>query len=155
MHIIIILATFTTDLLIKKWILTNILFCQNISIFSFLNLINVHNHGIAFGLLYNKQKWIVYTISVVNVLTIFTIIIVLIINQNIINNKIKIPYSFILGGALGNLYDRIHYGFIIDFIDIHIYNLHFATFNIADISIFTGSLLIILQIFKYYFKKNT
>jgi signal peptidase II len=56
-------------------------------------------------------------------------------------NKI-LSYSLILAGAIGNLIDRVNYGFVVDFIDLHIKNWHFATFNIADFSIFIGMIII-------------
>ncbi|QJC37601.1 hypothetical protein GJU03_00300 [Enterobacteriaceae endosymbiont of Donacia bicoloricornis] len=67
-----------------------------------------------------------------------------------IKNKNKtLSNIFILGGILGNFINRIKYGFVIDFIDIHISNYHFPTFNIADILIFIGIILIIKDIFKH------
>jgi len=78
-------------------------------------------------------------------LLIFSVIIFLIyliINASFIE---KILFSLILGGALGNLYDRLTYFAVPDFIDFHINNFHWFTFNIADISITLGIILIVIK----------
>ncbi|QJC38350.1 hypothetical protein GJU04_00300 [Enterobacteriaceae endosymbiont of Donacia marginata] len=63
------------------------------------------------------------------------------------NKNKQISYNLILGGILGNFINRIKYGFVIDFIDIHIFNYHFPVFNIADIFICIGIIFILKDIF--------
>ena len=104
----------------------------------FLNIILVWNDGIAFGLFNFKE-------NLYNVLTVFILLIILIIIFMIINNNGLKRYSLlmILGGALGNVYDRIFNKAVPDFIDFHIGNLHWFIFNVADIFITLGVLIMI------------
>jgi signal peptidase II len=60
----------------------------------------------------------------------------------------SVALAFILGGALGNLYDRLHYHFVIDFLEVHIVNYHWPDFNVADSAIVVGACLLLLEIFR-------
>ena len=99
------------------------------------------NTGIGFGLLSLDVSWIYHSISLV----IFIIIGILIYLVFISSIKDKILISFIIGGGLGNLYDRISYYAVPDFIDIHYKNFHWFTFNLADIFISIGIIAILLK----------
>ena len=105
----------------------------------FLNIILIWNEGIAFGLLSFNEK-IFY-----NLLTFIILIIILIIFFMVIKSYGLKKYSLlmILGGALGNVYDRIFYGAVPDFIDFHVGNFHWFIFNVSDIFITTGIILMI------------
>ena len=106
----------------------------------FLNISLLWNEGIAFGLLSFNEK-IIY-----NLLTfIISIIILIIFFMFLKSNGLK-KYSLlmILGGALGNIYDRIFYGAVPDFIDFHIGNFHWFIFNVADIFITLGVIFMII-----------
>ena len=106
----------------------------------FLNIRLIWNEGIAFGLL-SFNETIFY-----NVLTLIILIIILIIFFMVLNSHGLKKYSLlmILGGALGNVYDRIFYGAVPDFIDFHIGNFHWFIFNVADIFITLGVIFMIL-----------
>ena len=79
-------------------------------------------------------------------------VIIILIYVGLMSEKFdKLIYSIIIGGALGNFYDRISYKAVPDFIDIHYNNFHWFTFNIADIFITIGILLFIIN---NYLKKN-
>ena len=66
----------------------------------------------------------------------------------ILSNKFdKLIYSMIIGGALGNFYDRLTYNAVPDFIDLHYNNFHWFTFNVADIFITVGIIVFILKVF--------
>ena len=105
----------------------------------FLNISLVWNEGIAFGLLSFDEKYFY------NLLTILIMILVVIIFFMILKNNSFKKFSLLLvfGGALGNLYDRIFYKAVPDFIDFHIGNFHWFIFNVSDIFITTGVLLLI------------
>ena len=105
----------------------------------FLNISLVWNEGIAFGLLSFDEKYFY------NLLTILIMILVVIIFFMILKNESFKKFSLLLvfGGALGNLYDRIFYKAVPDFIDFHIGNFHWFIFNVSDIFITTGVLLLI------------
>ena len=105
----------------------------------FLNINLVWNEGIAFGLLsFDKNH-------LYNLLTILIIVLIIIIFFMILRSKGLKKYSLlmVLGGALGNLYDRIYFKAVPDFIDFHIGNFHWFIFNVSDIFISLGVLFLI------------
>ena len=105
----------------------------------FLNIRLIWNEGIAFGLLSFNDK-IIY-----NLLTFIIFIIILIIFFMVLKSYGFKKYSLlmILGGALGNVYDRIFYGAVPDFIDFHVGEFHWFIFNVADIFITIGVIFMI------------
>tara|TARA_Y100000287_G_C13914002_1_gene206769 strand:+ start:25 stop:519 length:495 start_codon:yes stop_codon:yes gene_type:complete len=114
---------------------------QEIAIFSFLNFYLIWNEGIAFGLLnFDSQK-------IYNIITITIILISLIVLFYALKLKNYSGYFFLLifGGALGNLYDRIKFQAVPDFIDIHVGNYHWFIFNVADIFISIGIICLIFD----------
>ena len=115
-----------------------------ISVTSFLNFNLIWNEGIAFGLFSFDEKFYY------NLLTIIICLIILIIIWLMLKSKgfEKISFLLIIGGSLGNIYDRIYYSAVPDFIDIHYNNYHWFIFNVADIFITLGILsLICIEIF--------
>ena len=110
----------------------------------FLNISLIWNEGIAFGLFSFKNQ------DIYNILTILILIIILFIFFMIIKSKSfeKYALSMILGGALGNVFDRIIYKRVPDFIDFHINDFHWFIFNVSDIFITIGVIsMIVLEIF--------
>ena len=106
----------------------------------FLNVYLIWNEGIAFGLLSFNQN------SLYNFLTFFILIIIFVIFYMINKSSGLRKYSLliILGGALGNVYDRIIYKAVPDFIDIHVGNFHWFIFNVSDIFISVGVILMVI-----------
>ncbi len=132
---------FTLDRLSKYYILelSNSVEKLDIPITSFLNFNLVWNSGIAFGLFsFNEQFYY-------NIITLIIIIITLVILFYAIKSSgvEKIGFSMIFGGSLGNIFDRLYYASVVDFIDIHINNIHWFIFNIADIFISLGVVTLI------------
>ncbi len=116
----------------------------------FLNIYLIWNKGIAFGL-FSFHENLLY--NIVTFLIIFICIILFFMILSSIDSK-RYFLLMVFGGALGNLYDRIYYRAVPDFIDLHIENLHWFVFNIADIFITLGVfMLILLEIF-FSKKKN-
>ena len=109
----------------------------------------IWNEGIAFGLLSFSDK------TSYNILTVIIILITAIIFWMIIKTKKleKLGFMIIFGGSLGNIFDRVYYSSVPDFIDIHFYNFHWFIFNVADIFISTGVILLILL--EIFVKKKT
>ena len=144
-NLIIIFSIFILDRLTKLYViyLDKINSSSEIYLSKYLNIYLIWNEGIAFGLFSLDEK------NLYNYLTIFIFIIVLLILFWIIKSKgiQKYALSMIFGGALGNLYDRIFYRAVPDFIDLHINNFHWFIFNIADIFITSGVFLMILSEF--------
>ncbi len=111
----------------------------------FLNFHLIWNEGIAFGLLSFDQDFY-YNILTILILLITFLIIYLMLKSNGLE---KFSYSMIIGGSFGNITDRLYYSAVPDFIDIYINNFHWFIFNVADIFISIGViLLIVLEFFK-------
>ena len=117
---------------------------------NYLNLNLVFNTGIGFGL-FSLNAGLYY-----NILSILIFVIIMVLFYLMFKSKTseKIFFSFIIGGAIGNLYDRIIYKAVPDFIDFHIKDFHWFTFNIADIFISLGIILMILYELIYSRQKN-
>ncbi|VFP84390.1 Lipoprotein signal peptidase [Candidatus Erwinia haradaeae] len=132
------------DILSKKWVTTHLLLHQSISIIPCVNLYYAHNFGAAFSFLSDQDGWQRWFLSAI---TSF-LLMILLINMYYSQPRSKLhncAHALLIGGALGNLYDRIHRGFVVDFIDLYMTNWHFATFNIADIAICIGVFLVLLK----------
>ena len=117
---------------------------------NYLNLNLVFNTGIGFGL-FSLDAGIYY-----NMLSMLIFLIILVLVYLMFQSKTseKIFFSFIIGGAIGNLYDRIIYKAVPDFIDFHFKDFHWFTFNIADIFISLGIIFMILNEVLYKKQKN-
>ena len=128
----------TKILMIKN---ANAFEANSISLTFFLDLNLIWNEGIAFGLFSFEQK--VYY----NFLTIIIIIITLIIFWMITKTEKleRLGFMMIFGGSLGNIFDRLVYSAVPDFIDFHIKNFHWFIFNVADIFITMGVILLICK----------
>ena len=135
------LSVFTFDRLTKLAIINNQLNNQSIFINNYLNFELIWNTGIGFGL-FSQDANIYYHLTSLLILFVIIFLIYLVIKAIFFE---KILYSLILGGAAGNLYDRLIYFAVPDFIDLHINDFHWFTFNIADIFITIGIILIITQ----------
>ena len=148
LFLILIISLFFLDRFAKIKAL-NILEDKNyLFVNDYLNFNLVFNTGIGFGL-FKLNAGIYY-----NILTIFIFFVILVLLFFMIKSKSseKVFFSFIIGGALGNLYDRIIFKAVPDFIDFHIKEFHWFTFNIADIFISFGIIFMILN--ELIFKKN-
>ena len=148
--VLIVIIIFFLDRISKIKIINHQVDNESIYINDFINLDLVWNTGIGFGL-FSSNSTVIYN-SITTLIGIILIIIVfMIIKSNLFE---KILYSIILGGALGNIYDRIAYFAVPDFIDIHYQRFHWFTFNIADIFITIGIFLLIIKEFFLTNEKN-
>ena len=112
----------------------------DIYINSYLNFYLIWNKGIAFGLFSFDQN-LIYNLITLIIVVISFIIIILVIKTNGIERYL---FTLVFGGAISNLYDRIYYKAVPDFIDFHIAEYHWFVFNVADIFITLGIVSIIL-----------
>ena len=139
----IILVIFFLDRISKIYILNIAETTGTVDIYinSFLNLILVWNTGIGFGLLSFEQT------TIYNFITVLIIIINILIIYFILKSNDFRSYFFllILGGSLGNLFDRVYYYAVPDFIDLHFKSYHWFIFNIADIFISVGIIGLIVN----------
>tara|TARA_B100001146_G_scaffold208871_1_gene205355 strand:- start:1358 stop:1840 length:483 start_codon:yes stop_codon:yes gene_type:complete len=116
---------------------------EKIFVNPFLDLFLVFNTGISYGLLGGEssfQKWllIIVSVSIVAFLLLWM--------KDSTSRLVNISISFITGGALGNILDRILYGGVIDFISLHAYGYYWYIFNIADVFIVFGVILFLIKI---------
>ena len=141
---------FILDRLSKYFILelSNSVEKLNMPVTSFLNLNLIWNDGIAFGLFSFKEQFY-YNIITIIIIIITLVILFLAIKSSGIE---KISFSMIFGGSLGNIFDRLYYRAVADFIDININNIHWFIFNIADIFICLG--VITLITIEFFSKKK-
>ena len=141
-NLIIIFSIFILDRLTKFYVIYLDKINSGSEIFSskFLNIYLIWNEGIAFGLFSFQEK------NLYNFFTILIFIIISIITFMLVKtrNFKKYPLIFILGGALGNFFDRIFYNAVPDFIDFHVGEFHWFIFNVADIFITFGVIFMIL-----------
>ena len=145
-YLIIIIFIFSIDRYSKIEIINNF---SDTSFYlnNFLNFDLLWNTGIGFGLMSSKSPLIYNSIS-----TIIALVIIFLIIIGIKSDKFdRIAFSVIIGGALGNFYDRIFYKAVPDFIDLHYKDFHWFTFNVADIFVTLG---IICFLMKGFFLKN-
>ena len=146
LFLIIVIVTFSLDRISKFKIINN--FNENTYFINdFINFDLIWNIGIGFGLLSTSSS-ILYEI----VTLVIGLVILILSYISITSEKFdKYTFAIIIGGALGNFYDRLIYKAVPDFIDLHYANFHWFTFNVADIFITIG---IIFFIMKGYFVKN-
>jgi len=110
-----------------------------ISVTSFFNLVPVWNRGISFGLLGGAEtsRWILVALALVIVA--FLIIWLARSGQGIV----RFALVLVIGGALSNVIDRVVYGAVVDFIDIHAFGWHWPAFNVADMTIVFGTAMLL------------
>ena len=151
-YVLIVLVIFALDRFSKLFILNILEDKDKVDIYinSFLSLYLVWNKGIGFGLLSSDQDYFYNIVTALIVLINFVIIYLLFTEKGI-------KYYFllvILGGSLGNLFDRMYFRAVPDFIDLNYNGYHWFIFNVADIFITIGIILLILAEFISYKKIN-
>lgn len=116
---------------------------QSEPVTSFFNLVMVYNPGAAFSFLANSGGWQRWFFSALALAV--SIFIVWMLNRNASQRMFCWSLSLILGGAVGNLIDRLAYGHVIDFLDFHVGGWHWPAFNVADAAITIGAALFVLD----------
>ena len=110
-----------------------------------LELTHSRNTGVAFGFFANSDpSWLPYLLTIISSVALL-VILVFSLRQSIRDWKLQLGLMLVLGGAAGNLYDRVHYGFVIDFIEVYYRSFHWPTFNLADSSISIGIGLLLVE----------
>ena len=129
------------DQVSKYWILHSLPLYQHLTLLPFLNLAHMHNTGIAFSMLRGLPPIAFVTLSAgVSIVLAFWLL-----RHPPGQRLVAAALALILGGAVGNAFDRARFGYVVDFIDFHIGSWHFATFNIADSAITIGAGLLLLD----------
>lgn len=133
------------DLVTKYWVESALFFGQQIPITSFFNLVLTYNAGAAFSFLGDASGWQRWFLS--GVAFIACAVIIYLLYKHAENKLFCLALSLVLGGALGNLYDRITLGHVVDFLDFYIGDYHWPAFNVADSAICIGAALLIYESF--------
>ena len=136
---------FALDRITKILVLQHLQLEQPMNIFPMFNLFFTFNTGAAFSFLNHANGWQGWLFSGIAI----AVSIALVIWQFKIDNQhnwLKIALALVLGGTLGNLYDRIIYHYVIDFFDFYFRQWHYPTFNLADSAICIGAIMLIIDI---------
>ncbi|ATO34780.1 Lipoprotein signal peptidase [Dickeya dianthicola] len=132
------------DLGSKQWVMTHFQLGESVPLVPFFNFTYAHNYGAAFSFLADKggwQRWLFAVIALVIIVALLAMM-----HRSSASQKLNnIAYSLIIGGAIGNLADRLVHGYVIDFLDVYVGDWHYPTFNLADSAIVVGALLIVLE----------
>jgi signal peptidase II len=141
------LLVLVVDQYTKALVLKNIELYQAIQISPFFNLTHVYNYGAAFSFLHDAggwQRWFFTIVALaVSALVLWWL-------KQITKEQIILPlaFSLIIGGAIGNAYDRLVYGYVVDFLVLYYQDWYWPAFNVADTAICIGAVLMIVDMFK-------
>lgn len=134
------------DGLSKQWIMQHLVLHERRYCLSWFNLVHVKNPGAAFSLLANYPSW--HWLFTVAALLMCMLLLSLLARHSASMVLLNVAYALIIGGAIGNVRDRLCYGAVVDFIDLHLASWHWPAFNFADSAICVGCGLLILQTFR-------
>ncbi len=140
------LLVIAIDQAVKIWISSHFYYLESYTVTSFFNLVLWHNTGASFGMLNNAGGWQRWLFSAIAAVAAVWIIWLMRKHQH--QKLFCIGLVFILGGAVGNLIDRLSFGYVVDFLDFHLNDSHFAAFNVADSAINIGAALLLWDSFK-------
>lgn len=141
---------FIIDQIVKLFMGFSISLNSSITVIKdFFYISNVHNYGAAFSILYGNRIFLV----IISIFTLVCVYYFLLKNKKFSLMDIFI-YSLLIGGVLGNLFDRIIYGYVVDYLDFYIFGYNFPIFNIADICIVSSVILIIIDTIRGGFGEN-
>ncbi|MBT7295128.1 MAG: lipoprotein signal peptidase [Candidatus Thioglobus sp.] len=147
--LLLIIVDQLTKLLVYGYLKPN----ESLEITSFLSFSHVHNYGAAFSFLANEDGWQQYFLVMVS--SVASLAIAIWMAKTTKQQVFKLlALSLILSGAVGNLIDRAALGFVIDFIDFHYQTFYFPVFNVADMAISAGVVLLILTDLKNNKRSN-
>ncbi len=130
------------DQLTKAWVLDIMQPPQTIVVTSFFNLVLTWNRGVSFGLLYHQHDYMPYVLSAVAFIICAWLGRWLLRVENLM---VALALGLVLGGAIGNVVDRLRFGAVVDFLDFHVANWHWPSFNLADTCIVVGVGLLLLD----------
>lgn len=138
------LLLFIADQATKITILNTLELYQDINILPIFDITHVHNYGAAFSFLSDAGGWQRYFFTIIAV-TISTLLIYWMYKTPTEQKLLLTSYALILSGALGNVWDRINYGYVVDFLHFYYQSWSFPAFNVADIAISIGAFFLILD----------
>ena len=131
------------DQLVKSWVSGAFVFGESRQVTTFFNLVLAHNTGAAFSLFAQAGGW--QRAFFVAVAVVAAAVIVHLLRKHAHQPLFSLALSLVLGGALGNLIDRVRLGYVVDFLDFYYGNHHWPAFNVADMAISCGVMLLVLD----------
>ena len=134
------------DQVTKQWVAGSFTLYESINVLPIFNITYVHNLGAAFSFLADQGGWQRWFFTIVAAVA-SIVFVVWLAKTPKSDTILGVAFALMLSGALGNLIDRVLFGYVIDFIDFHWSGYHFPAFNIADSMIFIGAALMILDSF--------
>lgn len=145
MEFIIIIAGILLDRITKIWAASSLLGNGDIVIIKgFFSLSYLENRGAAFGIFQNR----VYLLAAVTIIVLLGMVYYML-RYKPESRLLKISFAFIISGALGNLYDRLSYNYVVDFLMFHYKEVYyFPSFNVADMLVVSGTALMLLYLIK-------
>jgi len=134
------------DLYTKHLVLQAFAFGEHLYITSFFDLVRYHNEGAAFSFLAGAGGWQRIFFSAIAIVA--SVVIVYLLRKHKAEKLFCFALALVLGGALGNLYDRLTLGYVVDFLLFHYQGWHWPAFNVADSAISCGVVLLLIDSFK-------
>jgi signal peptidase II len=141
--LVIALVVVVLDFVTKRWIEAALDYGEHVPLTGFFNLVLAYNAGAAFSFLSDAGGWQRWFFTIVS--TGASILIVFLLRRHAADRLFCIALSLILGGALGNLWDRATLGHVVDFLDFHVAGYHWPAFNVADSAISVGAVLLVID----------
>jgi signal peptidase II len=132
------------DFYTKQWASRALELYRPKEVFSWLNLTLAHNYGMAFSFLSDQQGWQRWFLTVVGII-ISIFLFIWLLRLPVRERLTGVALSLVLGGAIGNLIDRVLLGYVVDFIDVYRGDWHWPAFNIADSAISVGVVLLLVD----------
>lgn len=136
-------AIFVADQWTKQWILSAYQLGDASHVTSFFNVVRAHNPGAAFSFLASESGWQRWFFTAIGVVA--AVFIVWLLRKHAGQTLFSFALACILGGAVGNVVDRLQHGYVVDWLDFHWGGWHYPAFNIADMGIVLGAGLLILD----------
>lgn len=131
------------DFLTKAWVLGSFHLGESLAVTDFFNLVLVFNSGAAFSFLAGAggwQKWFFVILALA-----ISVWLIIMIRHHAAERLLPAALALVLGGALGNVIDRLRFGAVVDFLDVHVAGWHWPAFNVADSAITIGVVLLLWQ----------
>src|SRR5687768_18363795 len=144
--LVVALVVLVLDFASKRWVEGALFDVQQIPLTGFFNLVLAYNAGAAFSFLSDAAGWQRWFFSAIAAGA--SALIVYLLRKHAADRLFCIALSLILGGALGNLWDRIILGHVVDFLDFHVGGYHWPAFNVADSAISVGAVLLVIDGFR-------
>ena len=146
-------AVVVADQLVKAVVLARFLPGERVELAGFLNLVLVFNKGAAFSFLAGAGGWQTPLFAAFAVAA--ALVLGFLIYRNPEKNLVNAAFALVLGGAVGNVIDRLRIGAVVDFVDFHALGWHFPAFNVADSAITVGAALLIYEGFVHDEKRRS